>query len=137
MNSLQAAKSVLAGGPYTAATTERTAHIDTAGAQYATILIPISAEANTNSTNVVVDILHSDDETPTNFVSLGTALVDNTAAIVAKRDVALKGKKRYLRVEVTPDTTTNGAVTVGGIVGVLDVDLSPVTNSTEDQVSIA
>jgi hypothetical protein len=133
MYKLQAAKSVLGSTPVAAATNAVTARIDTAGAQYATILIPLGIELNTNSTNVIVNILDSDDTIVTNFVSLGTTLVDNTAAIVVKRDVPLKGRKRYLRVVVTPDTTTNGVVLIGGIIAMMDVDLSPVTNSTENQ----
>ena len=137
MKPLQATKTVLALAPQASATTERTALIDTSNASYAKIFIPISAEANTNSTNVVVDLLHSDDTVVTNFVSLGTNLVDNTAAVVSVLNVNLIGKKKNLRVEVTPDTTTNGAVVVGSVIAELQMGTSPDESSSESAVNFA
>lgn len=99
--------------PVTAATTARTANLDCAGANYATIRLNIGAEANTNSTNVVIQLSESDDTVVTNFATFNAVFnrtVDNTAAIVATNHVDLDGRKRYLRLTVTPDTTTNGAV---------------------------
>lgn len=96
-----------------AATTALTGNLDCADAQYATIVVNLSAEANTNSTNVAIQISESDDTVATNFATFDADLnttVDNTAAAVAVRHVDLRGRKRYLRLTVTPDTTTNGAV---------------------------
>ena len=104
--------------PVTAATTARTANLDCAGATYAKIVIPISAEANTNSTNVVLALSESDDTVATNFATFNASFnrtVDNTAATVATNLIDLEGRKRYLRLTLTPDTTTNGAVISGAI----------------------
>ena len=117
-------------GPQASATTARTAAIDAQGASFVTITVPISAEANTNSTNVIIDTLHSDDTVVTNHTSLGTFLADNTAAHTAVINVNMVGKKRYLRVTATPDTTTNGAVLIGGIVALKTVDLTPTASTT-------
>ena len=100
--------------PITAATTARTStNLDCAGANYATIPIVLGAEVNTNSTNVPVVLKESDDTTATNFATFDATFnrtVDNTAGTVATCHVDLEGRKRYLNVTVTPDTTTNGAV---------------------------
>ena len=136
MKALSAAKTILAATPFASATTARTAAIDCQGADYALIAVPIGIEANTNSTNVVLEVLHSDDTVVTNHVSLGTTLIDNTAAVVASVRVNLIGKKRYLRVTATPDTTTNGAVLVGGVVATLMVEASPGSSTTAQLVTI-
>jgi hypothetical protein len=104
--------SVLLAG-ITAATTARTANLDTAGANYATIRVNVGAEANTNSTNVVIQLSESDDTVVTNFATFNATFnrtVDNTAGAIATNHVDLDGRKRYLRLTITPDTTTNGAV---------------------------
>lgn len=99
--------------PVTAATTARTANLDCAGANAARITVALSAEANTNSTNVVIQLSESDDTVVTNFATFNASFnrtVDNTAATVATNVLDLEGRKRYIRLAVTPDTTTNGAV---------------------------
>jgi len=99
--------------PITAATTARTANLDCAGAYAARITIAVSAEANTNSTNVVIQLSESDDTVVTNFATFNASFnrtVDNTAATVATNVLDLEGRKRYIRLALTPDTTTNGAV---------------------------
>jgi hypothetical protein len=104
--------------PITAATTARTANLDCSGANYAKIVIPISAEANTNSTNVTIQLSESDDTVVTNFATFNASFnrtVDNTAATVATNLIDLDVRKRYLRLAITPDTTTNGAVISGAI----------------------
>jgi hypothetical protein len=99
--------------PITAATTARTANLDCAGANAARITIAVSAEANTNSTNVVIQLSESDDTVVTNFATFNASFnrtIDNTAATVATNILDLEGRKRYIRLALTPDTTTNGAV---------------------------
>lgn len=99
--------------PVTAATTARTANLDCQGADYATIRVVLGAEANTNSTNVAIQLSESDDTVVTNFATFNADFnrtVDNTSGIVATNHVDLEGRKRYLRLTITPDTTTNGAV---------------------------
>lgn len=105
--------SVLLAPSASAATTARTANLDCQGANYATIRLTLGAELNTNSTNVAVQLLESDDTTATNFATFNASYnrtVDNTTATVATFHVDLEGRKRYLRLVVTPDTTTNGVV---------------------------
>ena len=100
--------------PVTAATTARTSsNLDCADANYATIRVILGAEANTNSTNVPISIKESDDTNASNFATFTATFnrtVDNTAGVVATSHIDLDGRKRYLNVTVTPDTTTNGAV---------------------------
>lgn len=99
--------------PVTAATTQRTANLDIADSNYVEIRLVVSAEANTNSTNVAVRLLESDTTAATSFVTFNSTYnftLDNTAAAVAPLFVDSEGRRRYLRLEVTPDTTTNGAV---------------------------
>lgn len=105
-----------------AATAVRTANLDCQGANYATIRLALGAELNTNSANVAVQLLESDDTTATNFATFDATFnrtVDNTAATVATFHVDLEGRKRYLRLSVTPDTTTNGPVLSGAVASVM------------------
>lgn len=100
--------------PVTAATTARTSsNLDLQGVNYATIRVVLGAEANTNSTNVAISFKESDDTVATNFATFNATInrtVDNTAGTVATTHIDAEGRKRYINVTVTPDTTTNGAV---------------------------
>ena len=97
--------------PLAAATTERSAYIDTAGANYATIRVQIGTELNTNSTNVAIALSEGDDTNSyTTFNAAANRTVDNTATTIATTHVDLEGRKRYLKIAITPDTTTNGPV---------------------------
>ncbi len=101
-----------------AATAALTGNLDCAQAQYATVIVSLSAEANTNSTNVAIQLSESDDTVATNFATWDADLnttVDNTAAACAVRHIDLRGRKRYIRLTVTPDTTTNGAVGISAV----------------------
>lgn len=138
MKNLQSAKRNVMLAPITAATTQRTANLDCAGADYATIEIVLGAEANTNSTNVPVRLLESDSTTATTFATFDANFnrtLDNTAALVAAYNVDLKGRKRYLRIELTPDTTTNGAV-LSTVIGSLDLEIENVANSSNADVVV-
>lgn len=131
MKRLQSMNASLLLAPDASSTAARTANLDTSGADYATFLIGVSVEANTNSTNVVLSLLESDDTVATNFATFSTnhaVTIDNTAAVVHKACVDIKGRKRYLRVSLTPDTTTNGAVLVS-CVGVLDKEIKAADSS--------
>lgn len=117
MKHLQAAEYSLLIGPQAAATTVRTANIDLAGVDYATITVAVSAEVNTNSTNVAIALLESDDSTDTTtfatFNATYNVTIDNTSAAGKALHVETMGRKRWLRLRVTPDThTTNGPVIV-------------------------
>jgi len=121
--------------PVAAATTARTAALDTTGADYALIVVNVGAELNTNSTNVVVSITEGD--TTNSFSTFNSDFnsitVDNTAATVATRAIDLKGRKRYLKISVTPDTTTNGPVIVTAN-GIMLKDRSSATAATNSVV---
>lgn len=102
----------------TAATTARTANLDCADANYATIRVQISAETSTTSTNVALALSEADDTNATSFVTFNSSFnrtVDNTAAVVATNHIDLDGRKRYLRLTITPDTTTGGAVITSAV----------------------
>ena len=138
MKNLQSAKRNVMLAPITAATTQRTANLDCAGADYATIEIVLGAEANTNSTNVPVRLLESDSTTATTFATFDSNFnrtLDNASALVAAYNVDLKGRKRYLRIELTPDTTTNGAV-LSTVIGSLDLEIENVANSSNADVVV-
>jgi len=118
--------------PVTAATTARTSStLDTQGADYATIRVVLGAEANTNSTNVGIIIAESDLTVVSNFVTWDATYnrtVDNTAGVVATSHIDLRGRKRYMHVTVTPDTTTNGAV-IGAVTATLFKEVKTGTTS--------
>ena len=138
MKNLQSVKRNVMLAPITAATTARTANLDCAGADYATIEIILGAELNTNSTNVAVRLLESDNTTASNFATFNSSFnrtLDNTAAVVAAFNIDLKARKRYLRIEVTPDTTTNGAV-LSAVVGGLDLEIANSANSSNADVVV-
>lgn len=101
-----------------AATTARTATIDMQGASYATVRVSLGAEANTDSTNVAISFAEGDTTVVTDAATWDANFnrtVDNTSGVVATSHIDLRGRKRYILVTVTPDTTTNGAV-ISGIV---------------------
>lgn len=111
--------------PIAGATTARTANLDCAGATYAKMVIPIGIEVNTNATNVPIQLSESDDTVVTNFATFNASFnrtIDNAAATVATNLIDLDGRKRYLRLTITPDTTTNGAL-ISGAVATLYKDL--------------
>ena len=85
-----------------------TANLDTNGADYATILVNISSEVNTNAVGPTISLLESDDTTVSNFA---TVTADITGDAVAAKPIAygvdLRGRKRYLRLSVTTPTATN------------------------------
>jgi len=111
--------------PGAAATAVRTANLDTAGADAATILVPLGAELNTNSTNVAIQFSESDTTVATTFATFNADFnrtIDNTAAVVSVNHIDLRGRKRYIRLTVTPDTTTNGVV-LSSAVAILDKEV--------------
>ena len=121
-----------------AATTQRTANIDVTGAHYATIIFQVSAELNTNSTNVPVRLLESDTTVATTFATFNSSFnrtLDNTGALTIPYHIDLKGRKKFLRLELTPDTTTNGAITSSAVVG-LDLGFKNSSNSSNGDVVV-
>lgn len=105
-----------------AATDARTANLDCQGANYATIRLTLGVEKNTDSTFVDVQLLESNDTDASNFATFNATYnrnVDNTTATIATFHVDLEGRKRYLQLSVTPDTTTNGDVVSSAVASVM------------------
>lgn len=97
--------------PGAAATAARTATLDCQDANYASIFIHFGAAVNTNNTGCTVSIAEGDDTNATSFATFDSDLnttADNDAEVIVTRHVALQGRKRYLKLTITPDTTTNG-----------------------------
>lgn len=123
--------------PVTAATAARTASVDCRGADYATILVTLGAEANTNSTNVTLQLAESDTNGSfATFNSNFNRVVDNTAGVVVAYHVDLKGRKRYLQLTITPDTHTTNGVVIGSAVSVLDLEYKNVAPSSNADVVV-
>lgn len=124
-------------GPIAAATTVRSAAFDVRGADYATLLINLGVEKNTNSTNVTLELAEGDTATGTwsTFNSNFNRVIDNTAAVFAAYHVDLKGRKSHLRITITPDSTTNGDV-ISCVNGCLDLEFKNVANSSNADVVV-
>ena len=93
-----------------------TANLDTRGADYAEITVNLSAEVNTNAIGPTLSLLESDDTVVTNFstVVADVTAKDITAATFHQWHVdSRQVRKRYLRLSVSTETTTNDDVTVG------------------------
>jgi hypothetical protein len=122
--------------PVTAATASRTASVDTRGADYATILVTLGAEANTNSTNVTLQLAESDTNGSfATFNSNFNRVIDNTASVVVAYHVNLQGRKRFLQLTISPDTGANGAV-IGSAMSVLDLEYKNVAASSNADVVV-
>ena len=101
-----------------AATAALTGNFDCQEGHYATVRVLFGVEKNTNATDVAIQLSESDDTVVTNFATFDADFnrnVDNTTASVATSHVDLRGRKRYIRLTVTPDTTTNGDIEIGAI----------------------
>lgn len=85
------------------------ASIDTNGADYATIIVNLSSQANTNAVGPTISLLESDDTVVTNHATV-TADITGATAATGKPivyGVDLRGRKRYLRLTVSTATATN------------------------------
>ena len=94
-----------------------TANLDTLGASYATIRIALASEINTNAIGPTLSLLSSDDTVASNFatVTADRSAEDITDAASVSYGVDLRGGKRYLRLSVSTETTTNDDVTLGAV----------------------
>jgi len=112
-----------------------TANLDCIDADYATIRISFASEINTNAVGPTISLLESDDTVATNFATITADRTSET--IVAAKGVVyhvdLRGRKRYLRLSVTTDTTTNDNVTLAAIATLSRLDEAP--SSTTDMVA--
>jgi len=93
-----------------AATT--TANLDTNGHAYATIIVNLASEINTNAVGPTIRLLESDDTVATNFATITANITgDMVAAKPIVYGVDLRGRKRYLRLSVQTATATNDDIT--------------------------
>ena len=84
------------------------ANVDTNGADYATIVVNISSEVNTNAVGPTISLLESDDTTVTNFATITPNITgDAIAAKPIVYGIDLRGRKRYLRLTISTGTATN------------------------------
>ena len=87
-------------------TTAQTANIDTIGADYCTIDVALSAEITTDAVVPVLSLLENDTTVVTDFATIVADVSgdDVTAARIHTYHVDMRGRKRYLRLTVTPGT---------------------------------
>ena len=122
-----------------------TANFDTIDAttltkgNYATIRIHLASEINTNAVGPTISLLGSDDTVVTNFATI-TADRDTEAFVTAKTivyHVDLRGQKRYLRLSVSTDTTTNDNVTVAAEGILTRNNQAPASTTDEAEVVVS
>lgn len=111
-----------------------TANLDTIGSDYATIRIALASEVNTNAVGPTLSLLESDDTVVTNFATVvaDRTAEDITGAVSVDYAVDLRGKKRYLRLTVSTDTTTNDDVTVAAIATLSRKGIQPLVDTSVD-----
>ncbi len=97
-----------------------TGNLDCRGADYATLLIALGTEVNTNAIGPTISVLTDNTTTASNFATITAdrSAEDITAAKVLAYHVDMRGQERYLRVSVTSETTTNDDVELS-VIGVL------------------
>jgi len=132
MKSLQHSVRTLLLAPTTAATSARSAAFDTRGGKYAAIEIILGAKANTNSTNVTLQLAEGD--TTSSFVTFNSAFNvtqdATTNGAVGVYTLDLKNRKRYIRLTCTPDTHTTNGVISSSAVGILEPEYKNPANSS-------
>lgn len=81
---------------------------DVTGYDYATVIVNLSSEANTNAVGPTISLLESDTTDATNYA---TITADITGDMVAAKPIVygidLRGRKRYLKLTVSSATATN------------------------------
>jgi hypothetical protein len=120
-----------------AATTERTASWDTNGkGSWATLRIILSPGLTTDAVAPTISLLSSDDTVVTNHATITadkTIAIAGTNRAIQRYDIDLRGKKRYLRVVVTPGTVaSDDAVAVSAVGTIHNMRSGPA--STTDMV---
>lgn len=123
----------------------RTANLDTLGADYAQIIIPMASAINTNAVGPTLQLSESDDTVVTNFATFNSNFNTTATSIAAARkvvfDVDTRTRKRFLRLSITTATATNDNVTASAlaILGRLSSSPAAASNllgSTNDTVVV-
>lgn len=107
-----------------------TANLDTRGAKYASISVQVGANTNaaTSVNNVTLALSQSDNTNATTFATVvSNVTVSGTATALYEYKVDLRGKSRYLRLAVTPGTTTNDARIIAANARLSRLDENPGT----------
>lgn len=117
-------------------TTSTSARIDMDNANWATILVNVSSEKNTNATGVILSLRESDTTTlpAATATVVANVTLDRTAEGQHTYEVDQVGRKRYLFLVVTPDTTTNGNISYAAscVKGRLKSGPTGTTDMTDD-----
>lgn len=81
-------------------------------ASYAEIRLTLGAESNTDATGSTISLLESDDTVVTNHATFNASFErtseDSAAAKEIRYLIDCKSRKRYLRLVLTPQATTDG-----------------------------
>ena len=85
-----------------------TGSVDCNGADYATIVVNICSETNTNAVGPTISLLESDTTDSTNYATITADITgDAVAAKPIVYGVDLRGRKRYLKLSISAPTATN------------------------------
>lgn len=108
-----------------------TARIDLKGVDYVVLSLQFSIELNTNAVGPGISLLSSDDTIVTNFATITAdrATEDLTAAKIVEYRVDARNHKRYLRLVVTNEATTDGDHTLSVLAIKSRLDADPASTS--------
>ena len=117
---LQATKVYQVITPTDSATATLAGNLDCRDADYATIIVNADVELTTDAEPITVSLLQSDDTVVTNFATV-VADVDLSLVSAAQQiyHVDMKGKKRYLRIKLTPGTVATDDAFAMEVTGIL------------------
>jgi len=115
-----------------------TANLDCLSADYATIVVALASEINTNAVGPTISLLTSDDTVVTNFATITAdrAAEDITTAQPVEYGVDMRGQKRYLRLSISSDTTTNDDLTVEATAFLNRKDIGPAGTTDAGGVTV-
>jgi len=132
----QKAKTVLLIAPKAVTAAEEvTGSVDTAGADYAELIVAVTPTTTTSGTTVVAFADSDDNTTFVTIVANQTVTAGSSGArglVICQ--VELRGKKRYLRVTATQNTTTNTTGALGAIARLSNLSQGPA--STSDMIGV-
>lgn len=132
-------RSILIAPKSCASNTTTTANLDCAGADYATIEIPLAAELNTNATGPTISLLEADNTNATSFATFSATFErtaeDCTAAKLVVYHVQLKARKRYLRLSFTTPNSSNDVILMGAVAN-LEKEILPTAASGQGDVVV-
>lgn len=108
---------VMLGCASQSAAATRSATLDTLGYDYATIVLPMNIEVNTNAIGPTIVV--SEGDTTSSFATWSSSATLTAHGLETAHAVQFKintsGRKRYLKLLVTAETTTNDHVTAAAI----------------------